>query len=260
MPNTCLSARLAGAAAGALLLAAAAPASAQTQTLGETVAYEIAGESFEGYVARNPMLEGDLPVVVLVHDWDGLGDYERARAEMLAQMGYAVLALDLYGEGVRPTDVEDKRAHSGALYKDRERMRSLVDGGIAALLGEGMDPERAVLAGYCFGGQVALEMARAGRDMDGFVSFHGGLGTPEGQDYAEVAGPLLILHGTADPVAPMEQVAELAALLDEAGAPYTMELYGGVDHAFTVWGGERYHGRADLESWEAFTDFLEERL
>ncbi len=249
-------AALLAAALGAVT--AATPAAAQI--VGESVAYEIDGERFEGYVARNAALAGAQPVVVLVHDWDGLGTYERRRAEMLAELGYAAVAIDLYGEGVRPTDVEDKRAHSGALYQDRTRMRRLMTGGVAALVGEGMDGERMVAMGYCFGGAAVLELARSGAEAEGFVAFHGGLGTPGDQDYSAVTAPILILHGTADPVAPMSQVAELAGLMDAAGAAYTMELYGGVDHAFTVWGGERYHGGADLASWDAFTAFLEARF
>ncbi len=248
----------AGLAAATLLLAA--PTGAQAQIAGEAVRYDIDGESFEGYVARNPALAGNLPVVVILHDWDGLTDYERRRAEMLAEEGYAAVAVDLYGEGVRPTDVEDKRAHSGALYQDRARMRRLMTEGIAALVGAGMDRDRLVAMGYCFGGQAVLELARSGAAAAGFVAFHGGLGTPEDQDYAAATGPLLILHGSDDPVAPMSQVAELAGKLDAAGASYEMEIYGGVDHAFTVWGGERYDGAADLASWDSFLAFLAARL
>lgn len=246
--------------AAALVATALAAAPAAAQIVGESVAYEIDGERFVGYVARNAALADARPVVVLIHDWDGLGTYEQRRAEMLAELGYAAVAIDLYGEGVRPTEVEDKRAHSGALYQDRQRMRKLMAGGIEALVGEGMDGGRMVAMGYCFGGAAVLELARSGAEADGFVAFHGGLGTPEGQDYSQVAAPILILHGTADPVAPMSQVAELAGLMDAAGAAYTMELYGGVDHAFTVWGGARYHGGADLASWDALTAFLEARL
>jgi dienelactone hydrolase len=245
---------------GALALTGLPAATASAQIRGEAVTYEIGGERFEGYVARNAALGDDQPVVVILHDWDGLTDYERRRAGMLAELGYAAVALDLYGEGVRPTELAEKRARSGALYEDRERMRSLMTGGIQALVGAGMDAERMVVMGYCFGGAAVLELARSGAAAEGYVAFHGGLGTPEGQDYAGVVAPLLILHGTADAAAPMSQVADLASRLDAAGKDYTMELYGGVDHAFTVWGGERYDGAAELASWQAFMDFLAARL
>src|SRR5690606_2654579 len=109
------------------------------------------------------------------------------------------------------------------------------------------------------------EWARAGAPLAGFVSFHGGLATPEGASWSAVRGPLLILHGTADPAAPMAQVAALAEALDGAGVPYRMELYGGARHAFTVWDvpeteATAYDPQADLASWRALLAFLDERL
>ncbi|WP_421710250.1 dienelactone hydrolase family protein [Algihabitans sp.] len=254
--------RAVGLSFGTAVLAAALAVSppAEAQIVGEAVTYEIDGERFEGYVARNPDVAGDLPVVVVIHDWDGLGSYERRRAEMLAEAGYAAVALDLYGAGIRPETLEERRARSGALYADRERMRRLMTGGIEALLGEGMDAERLVTMGYCFGGAAALELARSGAEAAGFVSFHGGLSTPEGQDYGAVTAPVLILHGSADPVAPMSEVADLASRMDEAGVVHSMEIYGGAEHAFTVWGGQDYEASADQASWRALLHFLDERL
>ncbi|MDA0266813.1 MAG: dienelactone hydrolase family protein, partial [Cyanobacteria bacterium] len=128
----------------------------------------------------------------------------------------------------------------------------------------GVDPERVAILGYCFGGAAVLEFARAGADLDGFVSFHGGLGTPEGQDYSEATGPILILHGADDPVAPMTQVAELADTLTGAGVEFDMEIYGGAHHSFTVWSadrdGSRYDAQADVKSWQALLQFLDEKL
>ena len=105
-----------------------------------------------------------------------------------------------------------------------------------------------------------LELARAGRDLAGFVSFHGGLGTPEGQDYADVNGEILILHGSADSVSGMDALADLAGRLDRADVPYSMEIYGQARHAFTVWGSDRYDARADLRSWSALEHFLRRKL
>ncbi len=101
-------------------------------------------------------------------------------------------------------------------------------------------------------------------DLDGFVSFHGGLTTPEGQDYRQATGPILILHGADDPVAPMSDVAVLAEQLNKAGVDYDMKLYGGVAHAFTVWGTNRetsrYDAQADVKSWASLMTFLDKQL
>lgn len=224
---------------------------------GKTLVYEIDGKSYEGYfISPSP----EAPLVLLFHDWDGLTDYEIKRAAMLADMGYAVFAADLYGAGVRPTAVEDKRLHTGELYKNRARMRALMQGAMAAAAGQGADLGNALALGYCFGGAAVLELARSGADLKGFASFHGGLQTPEGQDYSQARGEILVLHGTADSAITMDEFAALAKELEAAGVRHEMISYGGAPHAFTVFGGERYREDADRKSWSRFSAFLEEKL
>ncbi|MGQ9368422.1 dienelactone hydrolase family protein [Azospirillum sp. ST 5-10] len=242
-------------------VALAGPAAAQIAT--ESVVYQVDGQAYEGYFARNAGYPGAQPLVILIHDWDGLGDYEKRRAEMLAELGYAAFAVDLYGQGVRPTTTEDKKARSGALYQDRAAMRRRMEAGLEAARGRaGVDGQRVAAMGYCFGGAAVLELARSGAELDGFVTFHAGLKTPADQTYGAVKGPLLILHGTNDPAAPMSEVAELAKALNEAKADYRMELYGGAKHAFTVWGvpdseALGYDPQADRQSWREAVGFFD---
>ena len=200
------------------------------------------------------------PLILLIHDWDGLTDYEVKRANMLADSGYAVFAADLFGAGIRPTEVKDKRQHTGELYKDREKMRSLLRGALETASSKGANVQNAVAMGYCFGGAVVLEFARSGADMKGFVTFHGGLSTPEGQNYSKTKGKLLILHGTADSNITMEQFAELANELEDKNIPHEMITYSGAPHAFTVFGSAQYREDADRKSWKRFNEFLAETL
>lgn len=234
---------------------------AKADIVADSMVYTIDGQPYEGYYAINEGFGDNQPMVLVIHDWNGLDDYEKRRTQMLAEQGFAAFAPDLYGQGVRPTNREESRAESGKLYSDRPTMRQRLMVGMeqAAML-DGVDSSRIAAIGYCFGGTAVLEMARAGADLDGFVSFHGGLSTPEGQDYASVEGPILILHGTADQSVPMADVANLAAELDQAKVDYSMELYGGADHAFTVWGGDRYDPQADIQSWDAMLTFLDKTL
>ena len=235
----------------ALMIATSASAA------GMTVTYEVNGTPYEGYFT-SPSPKA--PLVMLIHDWDGLTDYEIKRADMLSDMGYTVFAADLFGAGVRPNKVEDKRQHTGELYKDRKKMRSLLTAALKAAQSKGADADNAVAMGYCFGGAAVLEMARSGADLKGFVTFHGGLKTPEGQDYTKTKGKLLILHGTADTVVPMNDFAQLADELETSKVPHEMISYGGAPHAFTVFGINRYREDADKKSWRRFTGFLEETL
>lgn len=224
---------------------------------GEAVTYEVNGQPYEAYfISPSP----DAPLVLLIHDWDGLTDYEVKRANMLAEMGYAVFAADLFGAGVRPEKVEDRRQHTGELYKDREKMRALMNGALDTAAARGVNVGNAVAMGYCFGGAAVLELARSGADMKGFVTFHGGLQTPEGQDYTKTKGEILVLHGTADTAITMDQFAALADELEKAGVGHEMISYSGAPHAFTVFGGDRYREDADRKSWDRFGVFLNEHL
>ncbi len=225
---------------------------------GKEVAYEVNGEPFTGYMYTPENAGGRF--VFLVHDWDGLTDYEMKRAEMLGDLGYTVFAADMFGAGVRPTETADKKKLTGALYGDRERMRTLLQGALAAAKENGFDPANGVAMGYCFGGAVVLELARSGENMKGFVSFHGGLKTPEGQDYSNTEGFILVLHGTADKAVSMDEFAGLAEELEATGIDHEMSTYAGAPHAFTVFGSKRYHAEADRKSWMRYIGYLAETL
>ena len=224
---------------------------------GKHVDYQVDGAAYEGYyVAPSP----DAPLVLLIHDWDGLTDYEVQRADMLAEMGYAVFAADLFGKGVRPTEVADKRQHTGELYKDRAKMRALMQGALDTAATHGGQTGNAVAMGYCFGGAAVLELARSGAPLKGFATFHGGLKTPEGQDYGQTQGAILVLHGSADTAITMDQFAALTEQLEAAGVHHEMITYSGAPHAFTVFGSERYRKDADMKSWARFGEFLDATL
>ena len=224
---------------------------------GKTIKYQVNGQPYEGYYVS---VSENAPLVFLIHDWDGLTDYEKKRSHMLADLGYSVFAMDLFGEGVRPTEVKDKRQHTGELYKNREKMRSLMDGAFAKARSLGADTSNSVVAGYCFGGAAVLEWARSGKNLKGFVTFHGGLKTPENQNYERTKGHVLVFHGTADSMITMDQFAALANQLESTKVSHEMVAYGGAPHAFTVFGSNRYQEKADKASWARFLSFLEDVL
>ena len=237
---------------------AAAPALAEI--VGEAFVYDVDGGAFEGYVARNTNIPSSRGTVLIIHDWDGLTDYEMRRADMLAAEGYTAFAIDVYGQGVRPTTIDENRRLAGSMYGDRETFRKRLLGALAAVPGMPGATEDVVVLGYCFGGAAVLEMARAGAATEGFVSFHGGLGLPEGQSYAGVTAPVLVLHGSADPVSGMADVAALMDQLQAAGVPHEARIFGGARHSFTVYGSGDYDLAADRGSWHALLAFLEQRL
>ena len=225
---------------------------------GEAITYAVDGETFEGYRAATPTESKGL--VLIIHDWDGLTEYEMKRADMLADMGYDAFAIDLFGKGNRPTDIAAKKKETGKLYQDRERMRRLIVGGLQEA--RKSNDKKTVVMGYCFGGAATLELARSGQaeGIAGYASFHGGLETPEGQAYPKDTPPILIAHGGADTSVTMDDVANLSRQLESASVPYKIEVYSGAPHGFTEFGSDRYQERADRQSWEAFSEFLKTNL
>ena len=219
------------------------------------VDYDVAGQSYEGYFLSAGKKS---PLVLILHDWDGLTEYEVKRAKILQKEGYSVFAADLFGKGVRPTEVKDKRQHTGQLYKDRKKMRALIQGALDHAGKLGANTQQLVIVGYCFGGAAALEFARSGAKAAGFVSFHGGLKTPPGQNYSQTKGKVLVFHGSADKVIPLNDFAQLGKELEEQNVEHEMVTYSGAHHAFTVFGSKSYQKVADTRSWKSFSEFLSE--
>ncbi|UQV20601.1 dienelactone hydrolase family protein [Vibrio sp. J383] len=221
---------------------------------GENITYQVDGMDYEGYWSE---ASDQAPLVLLIHDWDGLTDYEKKRSEMLNELGYNVFAIDLFGKGIRPTEVKDKKQHTGELYKDREKMRALLNAGAMEAKRLGGNLDNNVMMGYCFGGAAVLEAARAGISSKAYVTFHGGLSTPKGQDYSQTKAPVVVFHGTADSMITMEDFGSLAAQLETTKVPHEMTTYSGAPHAFTVFGSNNYQHEADQKSWDRFTHVLE---
>ena len=154
---------------------------------GEFVTYNVDGKDYQGYYMSPSK---NAPLVYMVHDWDGLTDYEIKRAQMLNDMGYATFAVDLFGKDVKPQTVDEKKKLTGELYKNREKMKELLYAGLDAAKNAGANTSNAIGTGYCFGGAAILELARSGADLKKFIPFHGGLQTPEGEDYSKTKGEI----------------------------------------------------------------------
>ncbi len=219
------------------------------------ITYSVDDQTYQGYYAQAD--KPNAPFILLIHDWDGLTDYERKRADMLAEEGYNVLAADLFGAGVRPTELEDKKRLTAELYDNRGKMRRLLAGALNIGQQQGNNVREGVTMGYCFGGSVALELARSGFEQKAFVPFHGGLETPATQNYDNVRGEVLVFHGSADEAVPLEDFTALGKALEASKVPHEMITYSGAVHAFTdFYNPDRYDARADERSWNHFLGFL----
>lgn len=244
-------------------LTALSPFALRAAVVGEAIEYPVGGVLCEGWHAHDDAVAGKRPGILIVHQWTGLTDYEKMRASQLAEMGYNVFALDIYGKGVRPQP--PAAGKEAGKYKDnRALFRKRLEAGLQVLRGlPQTDPAKIAAIGYCFGGTGVLELARSGADIAGVVSFHGGLGSPKPEDAKNIRTKILVLHGADDPFVPPAEVEAFHREMKAAEVAYEFVAYPGAVHAFTqkMAGddpskGAAYNAKADAESWEAMKAFF----
>ena len=253
---------------GGLLMAALVATGAEAALRTEKVEYRHGNAVLAGYLAYDDSMTGRRPGVLVVHEWWGMNDYAKRRAEELARLGYVAFAVDMYGAGKATTDPKEAGRQAEPFRKDRQLMRSRAAAGLDVLRGRPqVDPARIAAIGYCFGGMVVLELARSGADLKGVASFHGGLATPNPADARNIKGKVLVLHGGDDPFVSPAEVTAFQDEMRKAGVDWQMNIYGGAVHAFTNPDAGRagikgvaYNEKADRRSWQAMRAFFDEIL
>jgi dienelactone hydrolase len=213
-----------------LLLSAIAVAG---EVAAQPVDYRLGELALRGYQAI-PVGAVGVPGVLVVHEWWGANDYAQRRARELAEHGYAAFACDMYGGGAVTDDPKQAGALAGPFYQDRTLMVSRARAGLAQLAkAPGVDAKRLSAIGFCFGGTVVLELARAGEPLRVAASFHGGLKTTTVVQPGAILAQVLVLHGGSDPMVPPAEVAGFIAEMIAAKADWRMAVYGTALHAFT---------------------------
>ena len=253
--------------ASALLLSLVVAASLHAEVQTKTVQYSDGDVALEGFLAwDSDSAAGQRPGVLVVHQWMGLTDYERRRCRQLAELGYVALALDIYGKDQRPADRQQAAQFAGIYKQDRELYRRRLTLGLEQLRAfDRVADDQIAAIGYCFGGTGVLELVRSGADVDGVVSFHGGLDSPSPEDGRNIQAKILICHGADDPFVPEDDIKATLAELDAADVDWQMNIYSGAVHSFTqpMAGndpstGAAYNERADRRSWQAMKLFFDE--
>jgi dienelactone hydrolase len=232
------------------------PAAAQLKT--QTVDYKLADTALEGYLAYDGNVTGKRPGILLVHRRDGMSDFTRKHADMIAKLGYVVFAADIFGKDVRPKDIPEAQVQSTKYNKDRPLMRARAQAGLDTLRQNSMvDPSRIAVIGYCFGGTVALELSHTGAPVVGTVSVHGSYRDFTPGAAKNIKGRVLILHGAEDPTAPLSEVDLVIKELRQTQVDWQLELYSGADHTFTT-PDTPANDRANVRAWGATQKFFSE--
>jgi dienelactone hydrolase len=216
-----------------LALSIAGPASAAIK---ETpVTYSDGETTMKGFVVYDTAKTGKRPGIVMVHEWWGITKHMHNEARRFAGQGYVAFIADMFGDARTADNPTDAGEMSGSVMKNPKAMEARFNAAREQLAKQPtVDPTRIGAVGYCFGGAVVLNMARAGADLDGVVGFHASLGlnTPAPAP-GTVKAKILVLNGADDPFVNKEQYATLKADMDAAKADYRVVEYPGAVHAFT---------------------------
>lgn len=232
----------------------------------ESVEYHHAGRRYVGHLALPD--DDDIRAAVLVcHEGPGLDEHAKQRAERLAALGYVAFALDYHGDG-QPLDMSEVRPRLAPMMQDPELTRAIGRAGLDVLLTHRRtDTSRVAAIGFCFGGTMALELARGGADLKAVVGFHSGLSTARPQDAANIVGAVLVCIGADDPMIPPEQRLAFEEEMRAADVDWRLNLYGRAVHSFTNeradelgFPGIAYHGPTDARAWRAMLDLFDEVL
>jgi dienelactone hydrolase len=243
--------------------------SAYASVQGTEVVYEANGTKLKGYIAYDDAIKGKRPGVLVVHEWWGQNEYARKRARMLAELGYTAMAVDMYGDGKVVDNPDDAGKLAAGVYKNMPEAKARFEAAMRVLRAhKTVDAGEIAAYGYCFGGGIALNMARMGEDLKGVASFHGGLGTASPAQPGMIKARIISFSGDADPTIGPDKVAAFRKEMEHAGADFRMVIYPGAKHAFTnpaadVMGKKfnlpiAYDAKADRDSWEQARVFLHE--
>ncbi|MBI3563305.1 MAG: dienelactone hydrolase family protein [Gammaproteobacteria bacterium] len=236
--------------------------------VGNEVSYKAGDSVLKGYLAFDDAVTTPRPGILVVHEWWGLNDYVRQRAQQLAGLGYVALAVDMYGEGKQAQHPSDANAFASMVRAKQTLARQRFEAGMKVLQqNPHTDKTKLAAIGYCFGGSVVLDMARQGVDLKAVVSFHGGLGTDKPAQKGKVKARILVLTGADDPMAKPAVVEKFKAEMQAAGAKFEVISYPGAKHSFTnpeadIVGKKfdlplAYNQQADEDSWKRMQGLLQ---
>jgi len=240
---------------------------ALSQMQAKEVEYTADGTTLKGYLAYDDAISGKRPGVLVVHEWWGHNAYARKRARMLAEMGYTALAVDMYGDGKTAEHPQDAGKFAAAVAKNQAVAKARFDAAQQFLAAQAsVDSAKIAAIGYCFGGGVVLNMARAGAKLAGVASFHGSLATDTKATKGGVTAQVIVFNGEADPMVTPEQIAAFKQEMETAGVTYQYVGYPGVKHSFTNPEADAfaakfqlplaYSASADRDSWAKLAGFL----
>jgi dienelactone hydrolase len=232
------------------------------------VEYKFDGVTFVGHLYWDDASQEKRPGVLVVHEWWGLDDYAKMRAQMLAKMGYVAFACDMYGDGKVAEHPTDAGKMAGTVRANVEVWRGRAKESLKALTDfELTDAKRCAAIGYCFGGTTCLQLSASGADLKAVATFHSALPKLTDEEFAKIGAKVLVCHGADDKFIPAESIANFKKSMSNAKVSLDFQEYKGAVHSFTVstankrmMEGMKYDKDADEQSWASMKKLFEETL
>jgi dienelactone hydrolase len=252
----------------AVVVLAVSATAANSAVKTKDITYTYDGKSFKGMLAWDDAVQGKRPGVLVVHEFWGLNDYAKHRAEVLAKLGYVAFACDMYGDAKSTQHPKEAAEFAGEVRKNTKTWQGRALASLKVLEDcDKVDSKNLAAIGYCFGGSTALELAYAGAPLKAVATFHAALPVPTTEQAKAIKPRIVICHGADDSFIKQETINEFKAALDGAKVNYQFNSYPGAVHSFTVPGAEKvglkgiaYNKSADEQSWQAMQNLFRETL
>jgi dienelactone hydrolase len=249
---------------GTVVLLAAIGGAAEAKVQSKAVDYKVGDLVCKGYLAWDDSFDGKRPGVLVVHEWWGLNDYARERADQLAALGYVAFACDMYGEGKTVEHPQDAGKMAGMVRANVAEWRKRAAVALDLLKSQPQcDGEKLAAIGYCFGGSTALQLAYSGADLDAVVTFHAALPAPTAAEAKQIKAVVQVNHGAQDTFVSADSIKAFRAALDAAKVDWKLNSHEGAVHSFTVKSadshgiaGMAYNADADQRSWQSMLDLF----
>ena len=237
---------------------------AEAEVTEAKVEYKANDARLVGYYYSDSSVKKDAPAILVFSDWLGVGDFAEERAKDLVKRGYRAFVADIYGDEKSVKDSAEAELLSNRFKSDRPLTRERAKAAFYALQKQtGVDVNRIGAIGFCFGGMVALELARSGVPVGATVSFHGTLNTPNTTMAKNITGRVLVLHGANDPFVSVEEVRVFEQEMRDANVNWEITKYGNAVHAFTnsaigtdPFGGAAYNERVSKRAYAAMNEYF----
>lgn len=211
--------------------------------------------------SNNAQQQERLPAVIMIHEWFGLNEHIKSQADLLANEGYAVLAVDLY-RGEVATDSDRARELASSVRSNSASAIDNLQSAVSYLKSlEIVDDSKVASLGWCFGGDWSLQLALNSSEnpLAATIVYYGRPVT-DTASLSSISWPILGIFGDQDQAIPVESVKQFASALNASSITNEIYLYENVGHAFANPSGDNYASKETADAWQKTIGFLRTHL